>query len=57
MNFVQNLQNVDLAALGQDLLGSQDIRGKGDVRLNLVTTGQNLRRAARSRRRRLVQRD
>ncbi len=38
----QVLENVDLAALGQDLLGSQDITGVGDVRLNLVTAGQNL---------------
>ena len=38
----QVLENVDLAALGQDLLGSQDITGTGDVRLNLVTAGQNL---------------
>jgi AsmA protein len=38
----QVLENVDLAALGQDLLGSQDITGIGDVRLNLVTAGQNL---------------
>src|SRR5688572_4937530 len=42
MTVAQTLENVDLAALGQDLLGSQDITGIGDVRLNLVTTGQNL---------------
>ena len=42
MNVEQNLDDVDLAALGQDLLGSQDITGTGDVRLNLVTAGQNL---------------
>jgi AsmA protein len=42
MNVEQNLDDVDLAALGQDLLGSQDITGTGDVRLNLVTQGQNV---------------
>ncbi len=42
MTVGQVLENVDLAALGQDLLGSQDITGTGDVRLNLVTAGQNL---------------
>jgi AsmA protein len=42
MNYVQTLDDVDLAALGQDLLGSQDITGTGDVNLNLVATGQNL---------------
>jgi AsmA protein len=42
MNVEQNLDGVDLAALGQDLLGSQDITGTGDVRLNLVAAGQNL---------------
>ena len=42
MTVGQTLENVDLAALGQDLLGSQDITGTGDVRLNLVTAGQNL---------------
>ena len=42
MNIEQNLDDVNLAALGQDLLGSQDITGTGDVRLNLVTAGQNL---------------
>ena len=42
MNVEQNFDDVDLAALGQDLLGSQDITGIGDVRLNLVTAGQNL---------------
>jgi AsmA protein len=36
------LDDVNLAALGQDLLGSQDITGTGDVRLNLVTQGQNV---------------
>jgi AsmA protein len=42
MTVEQNLDDVNLAALGQDLLGSQDITGTGDVRLNLVTAGQNL---------------
>jgi AsmA protein len=42
MSVVQNLDDVDLAALGQDLLGSQDITGTGDVRLNLVSKGQNV---------------
>ena len=42
VNVEQTLDDVDLAALGQDLLGSQDITGTGDVRLNLVTQGQNL---------------
>jgi len=42
MNVQQTLDDVDIAALGQDLLGSQDITGTGDVRLNLVTMGQNL---------------
>jgi AsmA protein len=42
MTVAQTLEDVDLAALGQDLLGSQDITGIGDVRLNLVTAGQNL---------------
>jgi AsmA protein len=42
MTFAQTLDDVDLAALGQDLLGSQDITGTGDVTLNLVASGQNL---------------
>ncbi len=42
MNVEQNLEDVNLAALGQDLLGSQDITGTGDVRLSLVTQGQNV---------------
>lgn len=42
MTIEQNLDDVNLAALGQDLLGSQDITGTGDVRLNLVTAGSNL---------------
>src|SRR5688572_16897590 len=42
MNVEQKLDDVNLAALGQDLLGSQDITGTGDVRLNLVTQGQNV---------------
>jgi AsmA protein len=42
MRFEQTLKGVDLAALGQDLLGSRDITGTGDVQLNLVAAGQNL---------------
>jgi AsmA protein len=42
MTVEQTLEGVDVAALGQDLLGSADITGTGDVRLNLVTAGQNL---------------
>jgi AsmA protein len=42
INYMQTLDDVDLAALGQDLLGSQDITGIGDVNLNLVAAGQNL---------------
>jgi AsmA protein len=42
MNVEHTLDDVDLAALGQDLLGSQDITGTGDVRLSLVTQGRNL---------------
>ena len=42
MSVDQTLDDVNLAALGQDLLGSQDITGTGDVRLKLTTTGQNL---------------
>jgi AsmA protein len=42
MAVVQNLDDVDLAALGQDLIGSGAITGRGDVRLDLSTTGSNL---------------
>jgi len=42
MTVQQTLDDVDLAALGQDLLGSRDVTGTGDVRLNLVSKGQNL---------------
>ena len=42
MTFEQRLDDVNIAALGQDLLGSQDITGTGDVRLNLVAQGSNL---------------
>jgi AsmA protein len=42
LNFEQTLDDVNLAALGQDLLGSQDITGTGDVQLKLVAQGQNL---------------
>jgi AsmA protein len=42
MNVEQTLDDVDLAALGQDLLGSQDVTGTGDVRLKLAAAGRNL---------------
>jgi AsmA protein len=42
MSVEQTLDDVNLAALGQDLLGSQDVTGTGDVRLKLTTAGQNL---------------
>jgi AsmA protein len=42
MTVDQRLDDVNIAALGQDLLGSQDITGIGDVRLRLVTEGSNL---------------
>jgi AsmA protein len=42
MTVDQRLDDVNIAALGQDLLGSQDITGTGDVRLSLVTEGSNL---------------
>ncbi|HEX7235314.1 MAG TPA: AsmA family protein, partial [Gammaproteobacteria bacterium] len=42
MSVQQTLDDVNLAALGQDLLGSQDITGTGDVKLNLTTAGTNL---------------
>jgi len=42
MSVDQTLDDVNLAALGQDLLGSQDITGTGDVKLKLATTGRNL---------------
>jgi AsmA protein len=38
----QQIQGVDLVPLGQDLLGSADIAGKGDVQLDLAATGSNL---------------
>ncbi len=38
----QSLDGVDLAKLGQDLLGSQDITGTGNLKLNLVASGSNL---------------
>ncbi len=38
----QSLDGVDLAKLGQDLLGSADITGTGKVKLNLVASGSNL---------------
>jgi AsmA protein len=42
LSVAQNLDDVDLAALGRDLLGSADVMGTGDVRLDLVTRGRNL---------------
>src|SRR5262245_55637168 len=42
ITFQQTLDDVNIAALGQDLLGSQDITGTGDVKLNLTASGQNL---------------
>jgi AsmA protein len=38
----QSLDGVDVAMLGEDLLGSQDITGTGNVKLNLVAAGSNL---------------
>jgi AsmA protein len=38
----QTLDGVDLAKLGQDLLGSADITGTGTLKLNLVASGSNL---------------
>jgi AsmA protein len=38
----QNLEGVDIAKLGQDLLGSADITGTAKVKLNLVASGSNL---------------
>jgi AsmA protein len=42
MTFEQRLTDVNIAALGQDLLGSQDITGTGNVNLDLVAQGSNL---------------
>jgi AsmA protein len=42
MTYEQRLDDVNIAALGQDLIGSGAITGAGDVRLNLVTQGSNL---------------
>lgn len=42
MTVEQTLDDVNVAALGQDLLGAADITGTGDVTLDLVTTGRNL---------------
>jgi AsmA protein len=38
----QQLDGVDLVPLGRDLLGSQDVAGIGDVKLDLVASGSNL---------------
>jgi AsmA protein len=42
MTLSQQIAGVDLVPLGNDLLGSKDIAGKGDVKLDLVATGSNL---------------
>jgi AsmA protein len=38
----QSLEGVNLAQLGQDLLGAADITGTGKLKLNLVASGSNL---------------
>ena len=38
----QDLDGVDLAKLGQDLLGAADITGTGSLKLNLVASGSNV---------------
>ena len=38
----QDLDGVDLAKLGQDLLGAADITGTGSLKLKLVASGSNL---------------
>src|SRR5882672_106882 len=38
----QQLDHVDLVPLGKDLLGSADVAGIGDVKLDLVANGSNL---------------
>jgi AsmA protein len=38
----QQIDDVDLVPLGRDLLGSADVAGIGDVKLDLVATGSNL---------------
>lgn len=40
--YVQELSGVDMAPLGQDLLGSQMVSGTGSVNLNLTSTGSNV---------------
>lgn len=42
LSIQQQLDDVDLVPLGRDLLGSQDVAGIGDVRLDLVATGSNV---------------
>ena len=42
VTLMPQLDNVDLGPLGQDLLGSEDVTGTGDVRLGLIATGSNL---------------
>jgi AsmA protein len=38
----QQIDDVDLVPLGRDLLGSADVAGTGDVKLELVASGSNL---------------
>ncbi|HET7132463.1 MAG TPA: AsmA family protein, partial [Gammaproteobacteria bacterium] len=38
----QQLEHVDLVPLGKDLLGSADVAGIGDVKLDLVASGSNV---------------
>jgi AsmA protein len=42
LTYVQQLSGVDMAPLGQDLLGSQMVTGTGSVNLNLTSTGSNV---------------
>ncbi len=42
MSVEQRLEGVDLGPLGRDLLGSEDIKGAGNVQLKLTTAGTNL---------------
>jgi AsmA protein len=42
MTIAQQVDAVDLAPLGRDLLGAQYFTGIGDVKLDLVATGSNL---------------
>jgi AsmA protein len=42
VRLMPQLDDIDLRALGRDLLGSEDITGTGDVQLGVVATGSNL---------------